>query len=249
MKELDAALDDLDATVARGESAAAVCQDAQWVLEVAHRANALADLDVAKHMGALGFLEPALRLALTKGTISRKDALGLPLDPDHLSDLERRFGCFKSVPGKGWRPIPARSSLERRREKVQDAALSGGTVVLIRGSPEQRQSFAEGLALLIRSEVPESRFLHFKDSAALAAVTDSDVIFLEEMSTLSPMEQGAILALISEHAVKCIFATAGNGDLDEMVRMGRFREDLFYRIEAGLTAIDVTAHPAPAVDP
>ncbi len=110
MNELDSAIDDLDATVARGESAAAVCQDAQWVLEVAHRANALADLDVAKHMGSLGYLEPALRLALTRGTISKKDALGLPLDPAHLSDLELRFGCFRAVPGKKWGPIPARSS-------------------------------------------------------------------------------------------------------------------------------------------
>ncbi len=117
--------------------------------------------------------------------------------------------------------------------------------MLIRGSPEQRQTFAEGLALLIRSKVPESRFLNLKDFAALAAVKDSDVVILKEMSTLSPTEQGAILDLIREHSVKCIFATAGNGDLNEMVRMGQFRADLFYRLAAGLTAIDVTAHPVP----
>ncbi len=66
-------------------------------------------------------------------------------------------------------------------------------------------------------------------------------IFLDEISALSLALQSKLLRVLEEHTVQRLGArtskkvdfrllTASNEDLEEMVRTGRFREDLYYRI-------------------
>lgn len=66
-------------------------------------------------------------------------------------------------------------------------------------------------------------------------------IFLDEIGSLSLGLQGKLLRVLEDHSVQRIggkkaqridfrLIVASNEDLEEMVRTGRFREDLFYRI-------------------
>jgi transcriptional regulator of aroF, aroG, tyrA and aromatic amino acid transport len=75
----------------------------------------------------------------------------------------------------------------------------------------------------------------------LFEIAAGGTVFLDEVSELSPAGQAKILRLIQERAVRRIGATrevaldariitATNCNLEERVHAGRFREDLFYRI-------------------
>ncbi len=66
-------------------------------------------------------------------------------------------------------------------------------------------------------------------------------LFLDEIATLGPALQSKLLRVLEEHTVVRLGAkrplkvdfrlvTATNEDLEELVRQGRFREDLYYRI-------------------
>jgi transcriptional regulator with GAF, ATPase, and Fis domain len=66
-------------------------------------------------------------------------------------------------------------------------------------------------------------------------------IFLDEISSLGLGLQSKLLRVLEEHTIQRLGAraskkvdfrllTASNDDLEEMVRAGRFREDLYYRI-------------------
>lgn len=70
---------------------------------------------------------------------------------------------------------------------------------------------------------------------------DTGTIFLDEIGSLSLGLQGKLLRVLEDRRVQRIggkkaqridfrLITASNEDLEEMVRRGRFREDLFYRI-------------------
>jgi len=67
-------------------------------------------------------------------------------------------------------------------------------------------------------------------------------LFLDEIATLTPALQSKLLRVLEEHALMRLGAkkpirvdfrliSATNGDLEEMVRKGQFREDLYYRIQ------------------
>jgi len=77
--------------------------------------------------------------------------------------------------------------------------------------------------------------------AGLIEAADSGTLFLDEISTLDQNLQAKLLRVLQEHttqrlggrSVKKIdfrLIAATNDDLEDMVNKGRFREDLFYRI-------------------
>jgi DNA-binding NtrC family response regulator len=72
-------------------------------------------------------------------------------------------------------------------------------------------------------------------------LADGGTLFLDEISTLPPSLQTKLLRVLEERQVQRLggklakkidfrLLTATNDDLEEMVRAGRFREDLYYRI-------------------
>jgi transcriptional regulator of aroF, aroG, tyrA and aromatic amino acid transport len=80
-----------------------------------------------------------------------------------------------------------------------------------------------------------------KGRQGLFEIAAGGTLFMDEVAELSPAAQAKILRLIQERAVRRIGATrevaldariitATNCDLEERVRAGRFRQDLYYRI-------------------
>jgi DNA-binding NtrC family response regulator len=77
--------------------------------------------------------------------------------------------------------------------------------------------------------------------AGLIEEAHTGTLFLDEITTLDPNLQAKLLRVLQEHATQRIGArsvkkidfrliAATNDDLEDMVHKGRFREDLFYRI-------------------
>ncbi len=80
-----------------------------------------------------------------------------------------------------------------------------------------------------------------RDRKGLAETARGGTLFLDEIATMSPQVQGALLRLIQEHEIRPVGSdktvpvdvrviAATNHDLQDLVRQGRFREDLFYRL-------------------
>jgi DNA-binding NtrC family response regulator len=81
------------------------------------------------------------------------------------------------------------------------------------------------------------------DSAqpGLIETANGGTVFLDEITTLNPNLQSKLLRVLQEHAVQRLggrsvkkldfrLITATNDDLEDCVRKGRFREDLYFRI-------------------
>ncbi|HTQ61443.1 MAG TPA: sigma-54 dependent transcriptional regulator [Candidatus Solibacter sp.] len=75
----------------------------------------------------------------------------------------------------------------------------------------------------------------------LIELAHSGTVFLDEITTLPPSLQSKLLRVLQEHAVQRLggrsakkidfrLITATNEDLEDCVRKGRFREDLYFRI-------------------
>jgi len=75
----------------------------------------------------------------------------------------------------------------------------------------------------------------------LFKVADGGTLFLDEIGNISPATQAKLLRVLQEHEFKAVgdtrtqpsnirLITATNLDVNAMVAAGRFREDLFYRI-------------------
>ncbi|HEX9105851.1 MAG TPA: sigma-54 dependent transcriptional regulator, partial [Longimicrobiales bacterium] len=80
-----------------------------------------------------------------------------------------------------------------------------------------------------------------RDRKGLAETARGGTLFLDEIATISPQVQGALLRLIQEHEIRPVGSdktvgvdvrviAATNRDLQELVKEGSFREDLFYRL-------------------
>lgn len=79
------------------------------------------------------------------------------------------------------------------------------------------------------------------DKQGLLTTADMGTLFLDEIAELSPRAQAKLLQALSDKSYTPVGSTmaltsrfrlivATNRNLDEMVRMGTFREDLFYRV-------------------
>jgi DNA-binding NtrC family response regulator len=77
--------------------------------------------------------------------------------------------------------------------------------------------------------------------AGLIETAHTGTLFLDEITTLGPNLQAKLLRVLQEHATQRVggrsvkkidfrLVAATNDDLEDMVQKGRFREDLFYRI-------------------
>jgi DNA-binding NtrC family response regulator len=80
-----------------------------------------------------------------------------------------------------------------------------------------------------------------RDRKGLAETARGGTLFLDEIATISPQVQGSLLRLIQEHEIRPVgsdktikvdvrVVAATNRELQELVRAGTFRDDLFYRL-------------------
>ncbi|MDP6708392.1 MAG: sigma-54 dependent transcriptional regulator [Alphaproteobacteria bacterium] len=119
-----------------------------------------------------------------------------------------------------------------------------------KASPDAAQPFvAVNCAALVETLLESEMFGHERGAftGAVASrkgkveLAGEGALFLDEVSELSPRMQGKLLRLLEEREYspvgstatkisKARFITATNVDLTERVRVGEFREDLFYRL-------------------
>ena len=89
-----------------------------------------------------------------------------------------------------------------------------------------------------------------RDKAGRFAMADGGTLFLDEIGEISPEIQVKLLRVLQERCFEPVgsdrttridvrVVTATNRDLEEMIRLGTFREDLFYR----LNVISLTLPP------
>src|SRR4051812_5057977 len=117
-------------------------------------------------------------------------------------------------------------------------------------SPRREKPFVSvNCAALPENLIEAELFGHEKGSFTGAHVAraghieaaDGGTLFLDEIATLGLALQSKLLRVLEDHAVMRVggksarkidfrLVTATNEDLEEMVRAGRFREDLYYRI-------------------
>jgi DNA-binding NtrC family response regulator len=80
-----------------------------------------------------------------------------------------------------------------------------------------------------------------QDKAGLFENADGGIIFLDEIGDLSPVAQAKLLRVLQDHQIRRVGSSlsrsvdvrviaATNRDLRKMVREGKFREDLYYRL-------------------
>jgi DNA-binding NtrC family response regulator len=101
-----------------------------------------------------------------------------------------------------------------------------------------------------------------QDKAGLFESADGGIIFLDEIGELSPAAQAKLLRVLQDHQVRRVGSSvsrnvdfrviaATNRDLREMVRDGKFREDLYYRlaiVEIGLPALTSRREDLPLLE-
>jgi two-component system nitrogen regulation response regulator NtrX len=127
-------------------------------------------------------------------------------------------------------------------------------------SPRRRQAFVEVNCAAIPSELIESELFGHMKGSFTGAVTDREgkfeladggTLFLDEVGDMAPSAQAKVLRALQEGIVTRIGGSkpiqvdvrviaATNKDLAEEIAEGRFREDLFYRL-------NVVPIPVPAL--
>ena len=109
-------------------------------------------------------------------------------------------------------------------------------------SPRHKQPFTVVNCSALQEEILSSELFGYPDSShGLLADTAGGTLFLDEIDQLSPGLQVKLLRAIQEKTIQSPnskqnipinvrFLAATNQDLEQAVSKGRFREDLFYRL-------------------
>ena len=117
-------------------------------------------------------------------------------------------------------------------------------------SPRKKKRFVAVNCAALPDSLLESELFGYKagaftdarrDKPGRFALADSGTIFLDEIGDISPAMQVRLLRVLQERVIEPLGGTeplkvdirvvaATNKDLAELVRQGKFREDLFYRI-------------------
>lgn len=118
-------------------------------------------------------------------------------------------------------------------------------------SPRKSRAFVSVNCAALPEALMEAELFGYEVGAFTGAVTTKEgrielaqggTLFLDEIATLPPALQSKLLRVLEDHsltrlggkkAIKVDFRliSATNGNLEEMVREGQFREDLYYRIQ------------------
>ena len=171
--------------------------------------------------------------------IRRKDAFG-----DLLGSTDAMRGLFESIR----RVAPSNSSVVIRGESGTGKELVARAIVMT--GPRSEQPFISlNCGAIPETLIEAELFGHEKGSftgadasrAGHIEAAHGGTLFLDEIGSLPLPLQSKLLRVLEDRAVQRIggrgvkkvdfrLITATNEDLEEAVREGRFREDLYYRI-------------------
>ncbi|MFQ5724129.1 MAG: sigma 54-interacting transcriptional regulator [Terriglobia bacterium] len=171
--------------------------------------------------------------------LKRKDALG-----DLLGSTEAMRGLFESIR----RVARSSSTVVIRGESGTGKELVARAIHDL--SQRRDRAFVSVNCAALPETLMEAELFGYEKGAFTGATATKEgrvelahrgTLFLDEIGILTPALQSKLLRVLEEHtlvrlggtrAVKVDFRllTATNEDLEELVRQGRFREDLYYRI-------------------
>lgn len=176
---------------------------------------------------------------ILRDEIGRKNAMG-----DLLGSTEAMRHVFESIR----RMARATTTIIIRGESGTGKELVARA--LHDQSPRRSRPFISVNCAALPESLMESELFGFEKGAFTGAVAlkegrielaNHGTLFLDEIATITPPLQSKLLRVLEEHALTRLggkkpirvdfrLITATNEDLEEMVRQGKFREDLYYRI-------------------
>ncbi|MGH9777257.1 MAG: sigma-54-dependent transcriptional regulator [Candidatus Acidiferrales bacterium] len=176
---------------------------------------------------------------ILREALRRKDAFG-----DLLGSTDAMRGLFDSIR----RIAPSNSTVVIRGESGSGKELVARAIHDL--SPRRQRSFIGVNCAALPETLMEAELFGYERGAFTGATTTKEgrvelahkgTLFLDEIGTLGPALQSKFLRVLEEHSlirlggkksIKVDFRllTATNEDLEERVRQGQFREDLYYRI-------------------
>jgi len=176
---------------------------------------------------------------ILREALRRKDAFG-----DLLGSTDAMRGLFDSIR----RIAPSNSTVVIRGESGSGKELVARALHDL--SPRRQRSFISVNCAALPETLMEAELFGYERGAFTGATATKEgrvelahkgTLFLDEIGTLGPALQSKFLRVLEEHSlvrlggkkpIKVDFRllTATNEDLEERVRQGQFREDLYYRI-------------------
>ncbi|MGH9775267.1 MAG: sigma 54-interacting transcriptional regulator [Candidatus Acidiferrales bacterium] len=176
---------------------------------------------------------------LLRDEIRRKNAMG-----NLLGTTEAMQHVFESIRrvAKSSTTVVIRGESGTGKELVARA--------IHENSPRRNRAFVSVNCAALPESLMESELFGYEKGAFTGAVAAKEgrievahhgTLFLDEIATLTPALQGKLLRVLEDRALTRLggkkptrvdfrLVTATNEDLEELVRQGRFREDLYYRI-------------------
>jgi DNA-binding NtrC family response regulator len=211
----------------------------------AMRAGAFHYLTKPFHMGGLAAL---IEKACERAKLVRRTLAFERIQADHHPELIGESPAIQRVKDLIDRVAGADTAVV-----IEGESGTGKEIVahaIHAGSPRARGPFvAVNCAALSESLLESELFGHEKGSftgairarEGLAEVADAGTLFLDEVGELQPPLQAALLRFLESGEIRRVGASrnrhvdvrviaATNRRLDEIVKEGRFREDLFYRL-------------------
>jgi len=199
------------------------------------------DNDVLRHLleRAVEKLRMQRENRLLRDEITRKHALG-----DLIGSTESMKHVVESIK----RMARANTSVIIRGESGVGKELVARA--LHDQSPRRSRAFVSVNCAALPEGLMEAELFGYEKGAFTGATTSKEgrvelahqgTLFLDEIATLAPALQSKLLRVLEEHALTRLggkksirvdfrLVCATNEDLEEMVREGRFRDDLYYRI-------------------
>ena len=193
-----------------------------------------------------GFLQSALgqRRREIEGRVVRQDALSRYSFGEIIGGSEAMHRVYDALS----RVAPGNTTVMIRGESGTGKELVARAIVA--NSPRSEQPFVTvNCAALPETLIESELFGHEKGAftgahqahAGHIEMSNGGTLFLDEIGTLGLGLQSKLLRVLEQHAVQRLggqvvrkidfrLITATNEDLEQAVQAGRFREDLYYRI-------------------
>ncbi len=213
----------------------------------------------AMKKGALDFITKPIEIKALKISIERAEKLvEMQRELDHLRNT--RSGSAKFVIGQSQQMQLLIDQAQRAADASASVLITGksgtGKEVIANfiheiGPRNEKPFIAENCSAIANTMLESELFGHEanaftgasnKRKSGLMEVADGGILFLDEISLMPVDMQAKLLRAIEEHAFRRVGGTtlirvdvqiiaASNQDLKELIKAGKFREDLYYRLK------------------